>query len=542
MTPYIIKTSEVRYAYPKSDDRWILDGVNISVAQREYILLCGASGSGKSTLCRMLNGLIPHFYGGTLHGEISISGLITANTSVGTLFEHVGIVFQNPEAQLFNRTVKREIVFGLESLGLPRAEIEKRLSSITELINIRDLMPRNPHELSGGEQQLVSIAAILALHPKLIVLDEPYANLDPFNVDTIRDLLKKINQTGVGIIISEHRLRYAVNDVQRMLVLHQGRVSLDGPPAEVLAQDVESLGLELPLVVKASRRLNLKKIHLNLDNFLSEAFARQHLHDLNPKELKPLAPGTETVLEAREIFYASDNRYVLNNISFTLKKGECVAIVGANGAGKTTLLKQLNGICRPSRGQVFVKGHDVTQQNASQLAHHFGIAFQNPNSQFFKLSTLDEIRVGPQVLGCYDEKWIKTLIHLFQLEPLLHRSPYRLSGGEKKRVAFCIALASRPAILALDEPTAGQDGYFRRALGQLMTELRSMGLSILLITHDLTFAEQHSHRWLLMADGRIVAEGSPKEVMADKRAMDRANLNPTDSFKLLESCKKPFKG
>lgn len=535
MTPFILKTSEVRYAYPKSDENWIIDGVNISVKPGEYILLCGASGSGKSTLCRMLNGLIPHFYGGTLQGEVSISGLITANTSVGTLFEHVGIVFQNPEAQLFNRTVSREIVFGLESLGLPRVEIEKRLIAISEIINIQELLPRNPHELSGGEQQLVSIAAILALHPKLIVLDEPYANLDPVNVDRIRDLLKKINQKGVGVIISEHRLRYAVADVKRMVILHQGLLVLDGPPAEVLTHDVEALGLEVPLAASVSRRLNVQKLHLDIKELKSVAFSRQHLHGLSPKVLKPLPKNTETVLEARGVYCALDNGYVLNNINFTLKKGECLAIVGANGAGKTTLLKHVNGLCRPSRGQIFIKGHDVAQQNVSQLAKHVGIAFQNPNSQFFKLATMDEIRVGPQVLGCYDEKWIEKLISLFQLEPLLHRSPYRLSGGEKKRVAFAIALASKPTILALDEPTAGQDGDFRRTLGEFMTELRLLGLSILLITHDLTFAEQHSHRWLLMANGQIVIDGSPREVMADQRAMDRAGLKPTDSFQLFES-------
>ena len=264
MPQSILKTSRIRYAYSKSDGHWILNGVNLAVHPGEYILLCGASGSGKSTFCRTLNGLIPHFYGGTLEGEVYISGLTTAKSSVGTLFEHVGIVFQNPEAQLFNRTVGREIVFGLESLGLPRTEIEKRLSKITEMINISDLLQRNPHELSGGEQQLVAIAAILALRPKLIVLDEPYANLDPVNVSRIRDLLKNINQQGVGIIISEHRLRYTVADAQRMVVLHQGHVVLDGPPREILTKDVESLGLEIPLSVTAGRRLNLEKLPLNI--------------------------------------------------------------------------------------------------------------------------------------------------------------------------------------------------------------------------------------------------------------------------------------
>jgi energy-coupling factor transport system ATP-binding protein len=534
MSLSIIKTDRIRYTYQRTGGQWILDDINLNIEQGEYILLCGASGSGKSTLCRTFNGLIPHFYGGSLKGEIRVAGLITTQHSVGALFEQVGMVFQNPEAQLFNFTVKREIAFGLESLGLPRAEIETRLAKISELVGISDLLNRNPHEISGGEQQLVSIAAILAIGPKLIVLDEPYANLDPYNVRRIRSLLKKIHREGVGVIISEHRLRYTVPDVQRMVVLHQGRVVLDGPPAEVLTKDVESFGIELPLAVRAGRQLGLKKLPLDVTALQSNVTSSQALPDLRPIPLAPLPNEAETVLKAEEISFVLSGDSILYEVSLTLKQGECLAVVGANGAGKTTLLKLLNGLYRTSGGRVFIKGQDTAQLKVSQLARHVGIAFQNPNNQFFKLSVRDEIIVGAQALECYDEKWIKELTRMFRLEPLLDRSPYRLSGGEKKRVAFAAALAAKPSILAFDEPTAGQDGYFRRALGDFMSELRSRGQAVLLITHDLAFAEQHAHRWLLMSKGRMVAEGPPKQVMADNNVMALAGLEPTDSFRLYE--------
>jgi len=534
MSLSIIKTERIRYTYQRTGSQWILDDINLNIEQGEYVLLCGASGSGKSTLCRTFNGLIPHFYGGSLKGEVYVAGLITTLHSVGDLFEQVGMVFQNPEAQLFNFTVKREIAFGLESLGLPRAEIKTRLAKISELVDISDLLNRNPHEISGGEQQLVSIAAILAIGPKLIVLDEPYANLDPYNVRRVRNLLKKIHREGVGVIISEHRLRYTVPDVQRMVVLHQGRVVLDGPPAEVLTKDVESFGLELPLAVRAGRQLGLKKLPLDVEALQSNVTSNQALPDLRPIPLAPLPNDAETVLKAEEISFVLSGDLILSQVSLTLKQGECLAVVGANGAGKTTLLKLLNGLYRASGGRVFMKGQDTAKRKVSQLARHVGIAFQNPNNQFFKLSVRDEIIVGAQALECYDEKWIQELTRMFRLEPLLDRSPYRLSGGEKKRVAFAAALAAKPSILAFDEPTAGQDGYFRRALGDFMSELRSRGQAVLLITHDLAFAEQHAHRWLLMSKGRMVAEGPPKKVMADNNAMALAGLEPTDSFRLYE--------
>jgi len=531
-SPFLIELEAVRYAYRNSGADRILDGINLQIRPDEYLLVCGASGSGKSTLCRTFNGLIPHFFGGSLAGDIRVAGIPTAEQSIGALFTKLGMVFQNPEAQLFNRTVEQEIAFGLESAGLERGEIGKRIAEAAAAAGIEDLLPKNPHELSGGQQQLVSIAAILALRPRAIILDEPYANLDPVNVRRVRAALKKIHRGGIGVIVSEHRLALTAADAGRMVVLHRGRIVLDGPPEEILRRDVEGYGLELPLAVAVGRRLGLERPPLEIDALLPLLTGKTAGDAASAAPPASEKSGPATVLSVDGISFAIDGRPILRDVSFSLREGECMAVVGANGAGKTTLLKHLNGLLRPARGTVTVLDRPTRGLKVSQLARWVGIAFQNPNSQFFKLSVWDEIVVGAQALGCCDEAWLRELVRLFELEPLLARAPYRLSEGEKKRTAFAAALAARPAILALDEPTAGQDLFFRRSLGRLFAELRRRGQAVLLITQDLSFAEQYASRWLLLAEGEIVADGPPDEVMRNRAAMERAHLEPTDRFRL----------
>ena len=530
--PLFLETEALRYAYRKQDDFWVINDIDLGVRQDEYLLICGASGSGKSTLCRTFNGLIPHFYGGKIDGDIRVSGKTTLNQSVGDLFMHVGMVFQNPETQLFNHTVAREITFGLESLGLPRSEIQTRVNGVADSIKIKDLLQRNPHELSGGEQQLVAIAAILSLHPKILVLDEPYANLDPINVRRVREALRSILKQGIGVIVCEHRLALTVADAHRMLVLNHGGIELDGPPDALLNRSLESFGLEPPLSVRVGEGLGLTPVALDIETLKSRISHQSIPPDLKPDFPELLSAGAKRILAVEDITFSMDNCSILENISFVLHEGESIAIVGANGAGKTVLLKHLNGLYRPKTGNVRIMGKDTRAFKVSRLARHIGIAFQNPNSQFFKLNVWDEITAGAEALDCFDAEWLQDLIKLFRLEPLLKRAPFRLSGGEKKRVAFAAALAPKPMILALDEPTAGQDWYFRRALGDLLKELRNRGQAIILVTHDLSFAEQHAHRWLLMAEGRIVKEGTPWNVMSDKTAMEKAHLEPTDAFRL----------
>ena len=537
MSERVIGVRDLHFKYSAAGARWGLDGLNLDIEPGEYLLLCGASGSGKSTLCRTFNGLIPHFYSGTMTGRVWVGGLDTQTHPVSELFAHVGMVFQNPEAQLFNSSVERELTFGLESLGLQRAEIIRRVEQIAETVGLVPLLERDPHQLSGGEKQLVAIAAALALRPQAIVLDEPYANLDPANVARVRATLREINRQGTAIVLAEHRLQNAIADVDRMAVLDQGRVVLDGPPRTLLREEITEYGLHPPPVVRVARELGLSEIPLSVEELSAAVDDLVLPSDLRPSHPAGELPGSKPVMEVDGIAFSFDGATALDDVSLTLAEGECLAVVGANGSGKTTLIKHFNGLYRPARGRVVVLGQDTRQARVSQLARHVGLAFQNANNQFFQFQVRDEIEVGARALGCYDETWIRELVALFHLEQLLGRSPYKLSEGEKKRVAFAAALAARPEILVLDEPTTGQDWAFRQSLGELLITLRERGQTVVLVTHDLEFAEQHACRWLLLAEGRVLADGDSWKIMGDEVAMRRAGLEPTQTFQLASLAK-----
>jgi energy-coupling factor transport system ATP-binding protein len=532
--PFIV-VRDLTYRYRREDRRPALKNVDLEIDRGDYLLIAGRSGSGKSTLCRTLNGLIPHFYGGVLEGDVFVDGEPVRSNSVAALFNRVAMVFQNPDAQLFCRSVEQEIVFGLESLGLPRQAIEARLNAAMDQTGIGSMRHRDPQTLSGGEKHLVLITALLAMRPRIIVLDEPFANLDPANARRVRKLLCCLHAQGYGIVLCEHRLSRAAVDATRMAVVHQGRVVADGRPHHILAHADPEWALESPLAVRVGAALNLKPLPCTLAD----------LEDVPPhpeliERLEPPAPLSAVdrqrpaMVEVEGLECRVDGRAILSDIHFRLHAGECLAIVGANGAGKTTLLRHLIGLQRPTKGRILMHGADIARTPIHGLAREVGLSFQNPDNQFFKFTVDQEIRVGPETLHRLDTAWLEELIDIFRLEPLRFKAPYRLSGGEKKRVAFASALASRPAVLALDEPTAGQDFEFRRSLRDLLGRMQAGGQAILIVTHDLTFAERSAGRWLLMAGGRLLADAAPHRIMADAALMDRAGLEPTDRFRLMQ--------
>ncbi|MGD9016474.1 MAG: ATP-binding cassette domain-containing protein [Desulfobacterales bacterium] len=526
-----ISARRLAYHYRRTGAPPVLDNIDLTLDRGTFTLLCGASGSGKSTLCRTFNGLIPHFYGGRLEGSVRIAGRPVADQTVAALFDRVGMVFQNPEAQLFCGSVERELAYGLESLGLDRAAIRRRVSATAQRLSIESLLPRPPHELSGGEKHLVTLAAILALEPAMLILDEPYANLDPQHVQRIRSILKSLHSDGTGIVICEHRLAPTLPDAERMVVLRGGRVAANGTVEEVLRHDLETWGLELPLPARLGKYNGLRPIPLTADA-LPDDIQVPALWEGGPSPRTRLSssPGTPPVLSVEALTARRGRQTLLDRVDFQAHAGECLAIVGANGAGKTTLLRHIIGLDRPVAGAVRIKGRGTKGRSVAQLAADVGLAFQNPENQFFRLSVRDEIETGPRALNTLDEGWIQSLVGRFGLSPYLDRAPYRLSGGEKKRVAFASALAARPSILALDEPTAGQDFHFRNALARLLEDIRAEGLLVVLVTHDLAFAEQCADRWLILAHGKLIADGRPREIMTDGSTLDRAGLSPTDRF------------
>jgi energy-coupling factor transport system ATP-binding protein len=534
---------KVSYRYPGAD-AWAIHDLDLTIQPDESVLVAGASGSGKSTLCRASIGLVPHFHQGQFMGRVLLEGLDTRQHPVYQLCRHAGLVFQNPDAQLFNYSVEAELAYGLESLGFSPSDIEERLAWVEKLLGLESLINRPPHTLSGGEKQRVALAAILALRPRILLLDEPFTHLDPEGAEQLRTILRLIRSEGITLIIVEHRLHEIITDVDRLVVLHQGERKIDGSPHAVLSEDISTYGLHLPPLVRLFRALGWGQTPFTVQ----EAFQEIDANHLSPQVLlnspeknsiivrsPPSALGP--MVEAEDLWFHYKDNAILRGVHLRLDYGECVALIGRNGAGKTTLAKHLNGLLKPDRGSLKVLGQDTRRISASKLARHVGFAWQNPNDQLFRTTVREEVLTGPKVLQAYDPGWCNRLFERLGLGPLLNRSPFSLSEGQKKRVSFAAALAPQPELIIFDEPTAGQDDPFRRELAELIRELQRERRTVVLVTHDLEFAARIASRWLILAEGQIIANGSPDMVMANHSVMAKAGLRATQRFQLIQALK-----
>jgi len=527
---------------------WALRELDLTIPPDESVLVAGASGSGKSTLCRASIGLVPHFHQGQLMGRVFVDGLETRQHPVYQLFRHAGLVFQNPDAQLFNQTVEAELAYGLESLGLSPLEIEERLIRVKKMLGLESLMKRAPHTLSGGEKQRVALGAILTLRPRILLLDEPFTHLDPEGAEQLRATLRMIRLEGITLIVVEHRLHEIITDVDRLIVLYEGKRRSDGSPHQVLSGDMSTYGLNPPPLVQLFRALGWGSTPFSVEEALREIelnhLSPQVLYDF-PTQNSILAksqPSTsDPVVEAEDLWFHYKDCPVLRGVHLSLRRGECVTLIGRNGAGKTTLVKHFNGLLRPDRGSLKILSHDIRRTSVSKLARHVGFSWQNPNDQLFRTTVREEVLTGPRVLRAYDPSWCGRLFERFGLGPFLDRSPFSLSEGQKKRVSFAAALAPQPELIIFDEPTAGQDEPFRRELAELIHALQREGRTVVLVTHDLEFAAQHASRWLILAEGQIIADGSPNTVMANRAAMAKAGLRPTQQFQLIQALKERAK-
>lgn len=526
-----IVVRDVSYRYPQAA-QWTLRRLNLSIDAGEYVVLCGASGSGKSTLCRVLTGLIPHVYEGSIEGTILVDGLDTREQSPADVCTRIGLVFQHPQWQLFNSTVTREIAFGLESLGYAPAEIWQRIGDVSSWLGIEHLLARHPQQLSTGEQLLVALASILAMGARIVVLDEPLANLDGRHVAQVRAILRRLHRQGVTIIVAEHRLGLVAADATRIIVLHDGQVVLDGPPVQVLTADIQQFHLEPPLPVQIGRALNLTPLPLTVEAVLAQV-AHHHLATMCPLPPDtPRSPGGSPLLSVHDLSFTVGQRRVLTGVHLDLYADEGVAIVGANGAGKTSLIKHFNGLYRPQQGQVRVIGKDLRTTPVSVLARHVGMVFQNPDDQLFTTRVRDEVAVGARIMGVYDPEQVAAVLRTFQLEHLADRSPFTLSAGEKRRLTLAAALVTNPAILVLDEPTTGLDWPARQALARYLREQVQHGRTVVVVTHDLEFADMLTSHWFVLADGRLLTEGSPYAICTQPAVVQAADLLLPDRYRL----------
>ncbi|MEC8761292.1 MAG: energy-coupling factor transporter ATPase [Actinomycetota bacterium] len=517
--------------------------VSFEVSRGDVVLLLGPSGSGKSTLSLAMNGLIPHAVPATLSGRVEVAGMDAATHSVAQLSTHVGIVFQDPDAQLVTGTLLDEVSFGPENLRLPVAEVLARAETALRRVGLWERRSENPDRLSGGGRQRLAIACALAMGSPLLVLDEPTANLDPRGIDDVYAALAELAASGdKGIVLIEHNLDAAAPFVNRVVVLDAaGVVIADGAVDEILrgrAAELHDLGVWLPTSTLAALRLreagyrfdtlpiSPDELRAALDRQPAPAATREAGAGAGAAtETRMSASGTR--IEVRGLTLRRKKTEVLTDVSLEVRDGDFLAIVGANGAGKTTLIQALAGVLTPPRGTVRIDGLDVARLDDRALSTHVGFVFQNPEHQFIAASVFDEIAHGLRRQHPDEaeiERRALDLLDRFGLRERAHVHPFLLSGGQKRRLSVGTALVAGARVLVLDEPTFGQDRARADELLGLLRDLNREGTTIIVVTHDMQLVAEYADRVAVMESGRLTACGAPGEVFADAELIARAGL------------------
>jgi energy-coupling factor transport system ATP-binding protein len=486
-----------------------LSSVNWELPESAFTIVAGASGTGKSTLLRCLNGLVPHFSGGKFGGRVLVRGEDTRYLPTRALSRIVGFVFQDPETHSVSSTVEDEIAFGMEQLGVPPATMRRRVEEMLDLLGIERLRHRTISTLSGGERQRVSIAAALGLQPRILALDEPTSQLDPWGAEDVLSAIRRLNEDlGTTIVLAEHRLERVVGFADRMRLLSLAGATVDGSPEFVL----QHCDLELcPPVVRLGRLLGWSPLPMTVKS------ARVRFEQTGPTTEEPAQdsarPDLEPVVHVRKLTLAYGKYTVLHDISFEVRPGEITVLMGRNGTGKSTLLRSLMGLHQPAGGSAMVVHHDVCRIRVDSLGQLVGFLPQRASSLLVHETVAEELAFSAKQRQV--PSWqVNEFFNYFDLDRNRNRHPHELSSGEQERVALATALMGGPRVLLLDEPTRGMD-YLRKAeLAKLLGQLSERGVAVLIATHDVEMAAQIATRVMLLGDGQLIAEGAPREILA----------------------------
>lgn len=526
----VIAVENLKYRYPHAD-ALALDGLTFTVEKGEFIGIVGANGAGKSTLSQALIGLVPQFYNGAYGGRVLIDGLPAESTPISELCCKVGLVFQNPFNQLSGAkdNVYEEVAFGMQNLGVPRAEMHRRTENALKLLDIWQFRDRNPFDLSGGQMQRVAIASILVMEPDIIVLDEPTSQLDPQGSEEVFRTVDKLAHSGITILMIEQKIEKIAAYCDRILLLHQGhQIAFDTPQKVFSRPDLEQLGVQAPVFTRICRALGTTLPDGSYPVTVEEA-ANQLCRT---SALPPVSAQQEERPELFEIrnleFSYRPGTPVLHGINLRLD-ARPTAIIGQNGAGKTTLVKLLKGLLRPTGPSIWFRGEDISHKTVAALAAQVGYVFQNPDDQIFRYNVLDEVMFGPLNIGMSEEQArekSRAALALTGLSDQENSNPYDLELNERKMVAIASVLAMDPDVLILDEPTIAQDMMGRRRIADIVRTLSAQGKLVLAILHDMDFVAECFDRVVVMAQGQVVADGSPRQVFADSAALQAARLDP----------------
>lgn len=558
----LVEIKNFSFAYPECSNK-ILENVNISIKEGTLNVICGKSGCGKSTLLRQLKTVLTP--AGTREGEILYREQPLKDIDFKTQSQEIGFVMQNPDNQIVTDKVWHELAFGLESLGCDDETIRLRVAEMASYFGIQQWFYKDVSQLSGGQKQLLNLAAIMAMHPSLLILDEPTSQLDPIAASDFLETVKKINRDiGITVLLTEHRLQDIIPYADHVFVMDQGTVFLEGTPREIgtsLREQKHGMFLSMPvpmqifaetksklpcpLTVSEGRRwlneyVEEKKISQEQiaqancllkkgQNPLSEEGEGTHislgdrLHAVGLFKVK----SEKYAIQIKDMWfrYEKDSPDVLKNLSLQVKKGDFYALVGGNGTGKSTTLSLLSRVNRPYRGRIYLEGRDIRSFSDRELyCGYLGVMPQNPQSIFLKKTVLEDLysviggkkeRKSPEyTISMKKEKAIEGIVSLTKLEHLLHRHPYDLSGGEQQRLALAKVLLLRPQILLMDEPTKGMDAEYKEELGKILKKLQNHGMTIFMISHDIEYVAEYADTTGLFFQGNVITSQNTRDFFA----------------------------
>ena len=508
-----IEIENLRFTYP-SREIPTLRGITTRVSSGAFVLLTGPTGCGKSTLLRTLNGLIPHASAGVLRGTVHLNGENIATQPLATTCQQVSLLFQNPDDQLFCTLVQDEIAFGLENLGFPPKKIQERMTSALRQVGLQGFEAREISSLSGGQKQRVALAAVCAMQPQVLLLDEPTSHLDPKGTRDILNIVKQLNNDfGITVVLATHRTRDVAPLCDHVWLMDDGQLCLDLPKTEAF-QDFtpyRRLGVQVPEAAHISEDVQSK----------TPTPAHKHTSDTE---------HAEELLTIRDLCfrYPKTDNDAVHQVSCGVPRGEVIAIMGANGSGKTTLIHLIAGLLRPSSGEVTIEGQSCSRLKLRQLAGKVGIVFQNPDLLLQAETVLDEVAFGPKNLKFstqFLEDRVNRTLTQFDLTNFAAEAPYALSRGQRQRVAVAATFSLHPDLFLLDEPTTGQDAqHLHQLMDELCKNIRQENKTLIFATHDAELTLKYATRVLLLHDGELIFDGAPHTAFANPELLQQASL------------------
>lgn len=514
-----------------------LKDISFDIVKGEKVLILGPSGSGKSTLAQCLNGIIPNIHKGQAQGQVRIAGQNIFKQSIYDKSQLVSTVLQDPDGQFIGLTVAEDLAFALENDCADQSEMKDKVALWAERLDLTSLLNYRPQDLSGGQKQRVSLAGVLIDESPILLFDEPLANLDPKSGQETIDLIDKIHkEVGATTIIIEHRLEDVLyRPVDRILLVNDGTLLFNGSPDELLSSTLLlENGIREPLYVTVLRQLGFDtRSAQNLSQLDALDLSDLVLPDRVLKDKRDSSSESILKVEGLSVSYG-DNPAIIDDMSFSLKKGERLAIVGKNGAGKSTLAKALCGFV-PSQGKLTYKGQDISQDSITERSERIGFVLQNPNQMISQTMIFDEVALGLRLRGIEEtevEERVHEVLKTCGLYSFRKWPISALSFGQKKRVTIASILVLKPEIIILDEPTAGQDYKTYTDIMNFLDSLQKQGHTIVMITHDMQLMLEYSDRCLVVVEGKVIADDKPVTILNQKDLLESANLKQTSLYTL----------